>query len=337
MTSEHGGESITSILTRDPGLPAPARVRRAGAHLEPGAVRGAVAAGQGRSRGFLGRDGRGARLDRALGEGARLAAAVREVVRRREAQRRPELRRSPLRRAAQEQGGDPLGRRAGRPPRPPLPGPPARGVPIRQRAQGAGREEGRRGRRLHADGPRAGDRAPGLRPDRGAAHRDLRRLQRRGAGRAGSRIARRRSWSPPTAATAAARSSPSRRHADGAAALCPTITAVVVYRRTGHEIAMTPGRDHWWHELDANVSSRLPPRAARQRTPAVHPLHLGLDRQAEGHPPHDRRLSRRRTLTSKWVFDLKDDDTYFCTADIGWVTGHSYLRLRSAGQRRDRR
>ena len=50
------------------------------------------------------------------------------------------------------------------------------------------------------------------------------------------------------------------------------------------------------------------------------------DRQAEGHPAHDRRLPARRAYTTtKYVFDLRDDDVYWCTADVGWVTGHSYV------------
>ena len=59
---------------------------------------------------------------------------------------------------------------------------------------------------------------------------------------------------------------------------------------------------------------------------ALHPLHLRHDREAEGHHAHDRRLSDVGTYaTTKWVFDLKEDDVYWCTADIGWVTGHSYV------------
>ena len=67
-------------------------------------------------------------------------------------------------------------------------------------------------------------------------------------------------------------------------------------------------------------------RADGRRGHPLHPLHVGHDRQAEGNPPHDRRLhdghaTRRRSC----VFDLKEDDIFWCTADIGWVTGHSYV------------
>jgi acetyl-CoA synthetase len=118
---------------------------------------------------------------------------------------------------------------------------------------------------------------------------------------------------------------PLKEHADGAAALCPTITAVVVYRRTGHQIAMAPGRDHWWHELDKNVSSHCPP----EPLDSEHPLFILYTSGSTGKPKGILHTTGGyllgSTLTANWVFDLKDDDTYFCTADIGWVTGHSYL------------
>ena len=100
-------------------------------------------------------------------------------------------------------------------------------------------------------------------------------------------------------------------------------------RRPPHRRARSPmnaGRDHWWHELMDAASPRLPGGAARHRASALHPLHQRHDRQAEGRRPHHRRLPAARHATPrKWVFDLKDDDTYWCTADIGWVTGHSYV------------
>ncbi len=87
---------------------------------------------------------------------------------------------------------------------------------------------------------------------------------------------------------------PLKENADGAAAACPTLKHVVVYRRTGKH-----GRDDRRAATTGGTSSmadglaRLPPRAARQRASALHPLHLGLDRQAQGHPAHDRRLPAR--------------------------------------------
>ena len=71
---------------------------------------------------------------------------------------------------------------------------------------------------------------------------------------------------------------------------------------------------------------RLSRGSPRQRAPALHPLHQRLDRQTQGHPAHHRRLPARTcTITSKYVFDLREEDIYWCTADVGWVTGHSYV------------
>ena len=89
---------------------------------------------------------------------------------------------------------------------------------------------------------------------------------------------------------------------------------------------MKEGRDHWWHRLMRDAAMRVRARADGRRGRPVHPLHVGHDRQAEGHRPHDRRLPRRRgDDDASIVFDLKDDDVFWCTADVGWVTGHSYL------------
>jgi acetyl-CoA synthetase len=66
-------------------------------------------------------------------------------------------------------------------------------------------------------------------------------------------------------------------------------------------------------------------RGDRRRAPAVHPVHLRVHREAQGRAAHHRRLPARCSPRHKYVFDLKDEDVYWCTADIGWVTGHSYI------------
>ena len=89
---------------------------------------------------------------------------------------------------------------------------------------------------------------------------------------------------------------------------------------------MKAGRDVLVARPDGRRQRRLPGRAARQRTPAVHPLHLRL---APGKPKGVLHTTGGyllgTSLTHKWVFDLKEDDIYWCTADVGWVTGHSYI------------
>ena len=118
---------------------------------------------------------------------------------------------------------------------------------------------------------------------------------------------------------------PLKGHADGAAKLCPTIEHVVVYKRTGQHIDWHASRDHWWHDLMQGASSHCP----AEPLDSEHPLYILYTSGSTGKPKGILHTTGgylvNTTVTSKWVFDLKDDDTYFCTADIGWVTGHSYL------------
>ncbi len=113
--------------------------------------------------------------------------------------------------------------------------------------------------------------------------------------------------------------------ADGA---CPSVTAVLVVRRLGAllSVDMADDRDPWWHEVLAEAPRQTPPGADGRRRRSVHPVHLRLHRQAQGRLPHVRRLPDPGAgHDAQWVFDLKDDDVYWCTADVGWVTGHSYV------------
>ena len=119
---------------------------------------------------------------------------------------------------------------------------------------------------------------------------------------------------------------PLKKIADEALEDTPTIENVVLVMRTHTAIDVKEGRDHWWHRLMADAPGLVQARVHGRRGHPLHPLHVGHDRQAEGHRPHDRRLhDRHATRPSKLVFDLKDDDIFWCTADIGWVTGHSYV------------
>jgi acetyl-CoA synthetase len=106
---------------------------------------------------------------------------------------------------------------------------------------------------------------------------------------------------------------------------CPTVQHVVVYKRSGTPVDMQAGRDHWWHELTAKAD----PVCAPEWMDAEDPLYLlytsGTTGKPKGLVHTTGGYSVQTYLTSKYVFDLQDDDIYWCTADIGWVTGHSYV------------
>ena len=117
----------------------------------------------------------------------------------------------------------------------------------------------------------------------------------------------------------------------------PKMEHVVVVKRADTDTPMKDGRDVWWHEACEKVGRRLPGRAARRRAPALHPLHVGLDREAEGHPAHDRRLpDRRRPPRTKLVFDLKPRHRRVLVRGRHRLGHRPQLhRLRAALQRRD--
>ncbi len=118
---------------------------------------------------------------------------------------------------------------------------------------------------------------------------------------------------------------PLKQVVDEAMESCPTVKSVVVYKRTGAEVTMKPGRDYWWHELAAKAAPHCPAVPLDSEDPLYILYTSGSTGKPKGIVHTTGGYSVGTYLTTKWVFDLKDDDIYWCTADIGWVTGHSYI------------
>ena len=106
---------------------------------------------------------------------------------------------------------------------------------------------------------------------------------------------------------------------------CDTIRDVIVYKRTGGAIAWNAARDRWMHELTAAAADTCEPEWVE----AEHPLFLLYTSGSTGKPKGVQHATGgyllHAALTTKWTFDIQPDDIFWCTADIGWVTGHTYI------------
>ncbi|MFN9660850.1 MAG: acetate--CoA ligase [Cyanobacteriota bacterium] len=106
---------------------------------------------------------------------------------------------------------------------------------------------------------------------------------------------------------------------------CPTVEHVLVVRRTGESLALTPGRDHWWHELVPGQSAdcAAEPMASEDRLFVLYTS--GSTGKPKGVVHTTAGYNLWAHLTFQWIFDIREDDIHWCTADVGWITGHSYI------------
>jgi acetyl-CoA synthetase len=106
---------------------------------------------------------------------------------------------------------------------------------------------------------------------------------------------------------------------------CDAVRHLIVYKRTGSNVTMKPGRDLWWHELVAGRATDCEPTPVN----AEHPLFILYTSGSTGKPKGVQHSTGGYLLmcmlTMRWTFDYKPDDVFWCTADVGWVTGHSYV------------
>ena len=114
--------------------------------------------------------------------------------------------------------------------------------------------------------------------------------------------------------------------ADVAVADCPSITDVVVVRRTESDISMTSGRDHWWHEVMEGADATCPPEPMDSEDLLYLLYTSGTTAKPKGIMHTTGGYLTQVAFTHRYVFDLDpENDVYWCAADVGWVTGHSYI------------
>jgi acetyl-CoA synthetase len=118
---------------------------------------------------------------------------------------------------------------------------------------------------------------------------------------------------------------PLKVNVDAALENVPTVKSVVVVKRTGQDVTMKSGRDVWWHDLMAKASITFPAVAVDSEHPLFILYTSGTTGKPKGVVHSTAGYLLGAAITTKYVFDIKDEDTYWCTADIGWVTGHSYV------------
>jgi acetyl-CoA synthetase len=113
-----------------------------------------------------------------------------------------------------------------------------------------------------------------------------------------------------------------RAIADG---VVPSVSKVLVVKRSGQNVHMEDGRDVWWHELQATVSADCPPEPMDSEDMLFILYTSGSTGKPKGVVHTTGGYNLYTHVTTQWTFDLKDTDVFWCTADVGWITGHSYI------------
>jgi acetyl-CoA synthetase len=120
---------------------------------------------------------------------------------------------------------------------------------------------------------------------------------------------------------------PLKANSDEALLECPSVEKMIVVQRSGNQVDIEPGRDLWWNELMADPE--IKPYCEPEKMDSEDPLYILYTSGSTGKPKGVLHTTGGYLVyvasTFKWIFDYRDEDVFFCTADIGWVTGHSYI------------
>ena len=118
---------------------------------------------------------------------------------------------------------------------------------------------------------------------------------------------------------------PLKANTDAALEKSPSVEKCVVLKRVGDPVPMKEGRDYWWHELMAEASDDCPAEPMDSEAPLFILYTSGSTGKPKGvkHTTAGYNLFAKKT--TEWVFDVRDEDVFWCTADIGWITGHTYI------------